>query len=41
MKRSYTEYLEYSRIEGYRIEIEVFLTGIDAMPLVGLTMTEE
>ena len=41
MNRSYQQILMFSEIEGYRAEHEVFMSGTDAMPLVGLKMPEE
>ena len=32
--------LAYSDIEGYSYKIETFLSGIDAMPMVGLMMPD-
>lgn len=41
VNRSYQQVLMFSEIEGYRTESEVYLTGTEAMPLVGLKMPEE
>ena len=41
MKQAYEQILLYSDIEGYRSEIEVFMTGTEALPLVGLDMPEQ
>lgn len=41
MNRIYQQVLIYSEIEGYRTEQEVFMSGTEAMPLVGLKMPEE
>ena len=41
MKLVYEQILLYSDIEGYRSEIEVFMSGTEALPLVGLEMPEE
>ena len=40
MKLAYEQILLYSGIEGYRSDIEVFMSGIEALPLVGLDMPE-
>ena len=40
MNRVYQQILEYSEIEGYRSEVEIFMSGTEAMPLVGLKMPE-
>ena len=40
MKLAYEQILLYSEIEGYRSEIEVFMSGTEALPLVGLEMPE-
>ena len=41
LERVYKEILIYSKIEGYRANVEVFMSGTEAMPLVGLKMPEE
>jgi hypothetical protein len=41
MNRSYQQILMFSEIEGYRAEHEVFMSGTEALPLVGLKMPEE
>lgn len=40
MERYYKMILIYSEIEGYRVEMEVYLSGTEALPLVGLEMPE-
>lgn len=40
MNLAYEQILLYSEIEGYRSDIEVFMSGIEALPLVGLEMPE-
>jgi len=40
MKLAYEQILLYSEIEGYRSEIEVCMSGAEALPLVGLEMPE-
>lgn len=40
MQRAYKQVLMYSVIEGYSTELEVFMSGVEAMPLVGLKMPE-
>lgn len=41
MKLVYEQILLYSEIEGYRSEVEVFMSGTEALPLVGLEMPEQ
>ncbi len=41
MKLAYEQILLYSEIEGYRSDIEVFMSGAEALPLVGLEMPEQ
>lgn len=41
MRLAYEQILLYSEIEGYRSEIEVFMSGAEALPLVGLEMPEQ
>jgi hypothetical protein len=36
----YQQILIYSKIEGYRANIEVYMSGVEALPLVGLKMPE-
>jgi len=36
----YEQILLYSDIEGYRSEVEVYMSGTEALPLVGLEMPE-
>ena len=38
--RSYANLLGYFEIKGYRVEIEVYMSGVEALPLVGLKMPE-
>lgn len=40
MKLAYEQILLYSGIEGYRSDIEVYMSGAEALPLVGLEMPE-
>ncbi|MFW9999649.1 MAG: hypothetical protein ACFE9Q_00345 [Candidatus Hodarchaeota archaeon] len=40
LKRITEMQLAYSEIEGFRYKVETFLTGLDAMPMVGLRMPE-
>ena len=40
MKRFYQNILEYFDIEGYTVDFEVFMSGVEALPLVGLEMPE-
>ena len=40
MKRAYEQYLEWTKLGWYKLDMEVFLTGTAAMPLVGLAMPE-
>ena len=40
MKRFYQNILEYFDIEGYKVDFEVFMSGAEALPLVGLEMPE-
>ncbi|MFX0019507.1 MAG: hypothetical protein ACFFAK_05815 [Promethearchaeota archaeon] len=40
MKRFYQNILEYFDIEGYTVDFEVFMSGAEALPLVGLEMPE-
>jgi len=32
--------LAYIEIEGYKYKVDTFLSGVDAMPMIGLTMPE-
>ena len=32
--------LPFGQIEGYKLEMEVLMTGVEALPLVGLKMPE-
>ncbi|MFX1406860.1 MAG: hypothetical protein ACFFC9_15560 [Promethearchaeota archaeon] len=41
MRLLYEQILLWSEIEGYRMDVEVFMSGTEAMPLVGLKMPEE
>lgn len=41
MKLAYEQILLYSDIEGYRSEIEVYMSGAEALPLVGLEMPDQ
>ena len=38
LKRISEIQLTYTQIEGYKYKVKTFLTGIDAMPMVGLTI---
>ena len=40
MNLAYKQILIYSEIEGYRTEMEFYMSGIEALPLVGLEMPE-
>ena len=41
LERVYEQVLIFSKnIEGYRGDIEVFMSGVEALPLVGLKMPE-
>ena len=40
MRLVYEQILLYSEIEGYRSDVEVYMSGIEALPLVGLEMPE-
>ncbi len=40
MDLAYKQILIYSEIEGYKIEMEFYLSGVEALPLVGLKMPE-
>ena len=40
MDLAYKQILIYSEIEGYRTEMEFYMSGIEALPLVGLEMPE-
>lgn len=40
LERVYKQLLIYSKIEGYRANVEVFMSGAEALPLVGLKMPE-
>ena len=40
LERIYKQILLLSKIEGYRADIEVFMSGVEALPLVGLKMPE-
>ena len=40
MDRVYKQILIYSEIEGYKTEMEFYLSGVEALPLVGLKMPE-
>ena len=40
MKRFYQNILEYFEIEGYKVDFEVYMSGAEALPLVGLEMPE-
>ena len=40
MRLVYEQILLYSEIEGYRSEVEVYMSGTEALPLVGLDMPE-
>ncbi len=41
IKLLYAQILEWSKLEGLRSNIEVFMSGVDAMTLVGLGMPED
>jgi hypothetical protein len=41
LERVYKQVLIYSKIEGYRSNVEVYMSGVEALPLVGLKMPEE
>jgi len=41
LARTNEEMLFYAEIEGYVYEIETLMSGIEAMPLIGLKMPEE
>jgi len=41
MELSYNRLLAYSEIEGYTAEIEIYMSGTEALPLVGLQMPQE
>ncbi|MFX1497911.1 MAG: hypothetical protein ACFFBH_10315 [Promethearchaeota archaeon] len=38
MQQHYKEVLSFAELEGFKQEIEVFMSGGDALPLVGLNM---
>ena len=40
MNLAYKQILIYSEIEGYKTEMEFYLSGVEALPLVGLKMPE-
>ena len=40
MTSAYANILDYFAIQGYRVEIEVYMSGVEALPLVGLKMPE-
>lgn len=40
LERVYKQLLIYSKIEGYRSNLEVFMSGVEALPLIGLKMPE-
>ncbi|MHA2399163.1 MAG: hypothetical protein ACXADU_09765 [Promethearchaeota archaeon] len=40
MTNAYERVLEWTKIEGYRTELEVFMSGTEALPLIGLKMPE-
>ena len=40
LKRSMMLQLKYADIEGFTTKSEVFLSGVDALPMVGLEMPE-
>lgn len=40
IKRITEMQLAYSEIEGFKYKVETFLTGVDAMPMVGLRMPD-
>jgi len=40
MDLAYKQILIYSEIEGYKTEMEFYLSGVEALPLVGLKMPE-
>lgn len=40
LERVYKQILIYSKIKGYRANIEVFMSGVEALPLIGLKMPE-
>ena len=41
MARIYANLLDYFEgIEGYRVEIEVYMSGVEALPIVGLKMPD-
>ena len=39
--RTNEEMLFYAEIEGYKYEIQTLMSGVEAMPLIGLKMPEE
>jgi hypothetical protein len=40
MDLAYKQILIYSEIEGYKTEMEFYMSGVEALPLVGLEMPE-
>ena len=40
MNLAYKQILIYSEIEGYKTEMEFYMSGVEALPLVGLEMPE-
>lgn len=40
LKRITEMQLAYSEIKGFKYKVETYLTGVDAMPMVGLRMPE-
>ncbi len=40
MDLAYKQILIYSEIEGYKTEMEFYMSGVEALPLVGLKMPE-
>ncbi len=40
MDLAYKQILIYSEIEGYKAEMEFYMSGVEALPLVGLKMPE-
>ena len=40
LKRITEMQLAYSEIEGFKYKVETYLTGVDAMPMVGLRMPD-
>jgi len=38
---AYEQILIYSKIEGYRAKVDVYMSGVEALPLVGLKMPEQ